>query len=133
MGYLSWRRSLYVVQAGRARELLLEAGVVPDEADAVYRWVAKENLLRNPEQGTQALEDGAVLVFLESEMEKFAKEHGEEHSREKFVEIVKKSWRKLSPRAQEVAKEMVLPGLEEGLRGIVEDATRGEAEKGAGA
>ena len=39
-GYLTWRRSLYVKQAARAKELLLQAGVSGSEADEVATWVS---------------------------------------------------------------------------------------------
>jgi tRNAThr (cytosine32-N3)-methyltransferase len=65
-GYLAWRRSLYVKQSERARELLLSAGVSADEAEEAATWVSKAEMRTNP--GSQALEDAAVLVFLESEI-----------------------------------------------------------------
>jgi len=99
-GYLSWRRSLYVKQAERARDLLSQAGIEPAVAADVAIWVSKVGLRTNP--GTQALEDAAVLVFLESEIEAFAAQHAD-YLQEKFVDIVKKSWRKMSPRAQQLA------------------------------
>lgn len=43
-GYLKWRRSLYVIQADRARELLLQAGVEEEQADMVRKWVSKADL-----------------------------------------------------------------------------------------
>jgi len=106
-GYLSWRRSLYAKQAERARQLLHSAGVPAGEAADAATWVSKTGLRTNP--GTQALEDAAVLVFLESEIEAFAAQHTE-YPREKFVEILRKTWRKMSPRAQELARSLDLPG-----------------------
>ncbi len=105
-GYLAWRRSLYEKQSGRARELLTAAGVPAAEAESAATWVAKQGLKTNP--GTQALEDAAVLVFLESEIEAFAAQHAR-YPREKFVEILRKTWRKMSPRAQEFARGLDLP------------------------
>jgi len=105
-GYLAWRRSLYTRQAERARELLLAAGVPAEPAQDVATWVAKSGLRTNP--GTQALEDAAVLVFLESEIAAFAAQHAE-YPREKFVDILRKTWRKLSPRGQELAAALDLP------------------------
>jgi Domain of unknown function (DUF4202) len=105
-GYLAWRRSLYVKQSERARQLLLCAGVTESEAADAATWVSKTGLRANP--GTQALEDAAVLVFLESEIEAFAAQHGE-YPREKFVDILRKTWRKMSPRAQELARGLELP------------------------
>ena len=105
-GYLSWRRSLYTKQAARARELLLAAGVSAEEADAAAGWIAKTGLKTNP--GTQVLEDAAVLVFLESEIEAFAAQHAD-YPEEKFVDILRKTWRKLSPEAQQAALGLPLP------------------------
>ena len=106
VGYLTWRRSLYVKQADRARALLLEAGVATAVADDVATWVSKTGLKTNA--GTQALEDAAVLVFLENEIGAFAAQHAD-YPREKFVDILRKTWRKLSPAAQQFALALDLP------------------------
>lgn len=105
-GYLAWRRSLYVKQAERARELLVIAGVSAGEAAEVATWVSKSGLKTNP--GTQALEDAACLVFLENEIAAFAAQHAD-YPREKFVEILRKTWRKMSPNAQALARGLALP------------------------
>lgn len=105
-GYLAWRKSLYTKQAERARALLLAAGVSETEAADVATWVAKSGLKTNA--GTQALEDAACLVFLENEIESFAAQHAE-YPREKFVDILRKTWRKMSGRAQQLALELPLP------------------------
>jgi tRNAThr (cytosine32-N3)-methyltransferase len=106
VGYLSWRKSLYGKQATRARELLVQAGVSAAEADEVATWVSKTGLKINP--GTQALEDAACLVFLENEIEAFAAQHAD-YPPEKFVDILKKTWRKMSPAAQQAALGLQLP------------------------
>lgn len=111
-GYLAWRKSLYTKQADQARALLLQAGIPATDADEVHAWVSKTGLKSNP--GTQALEDAAVLVFLENEIEAFAARH-HEYPREKFVEIIRKTWRKLSPAAQDTAKSLPLPPAIEAL------------------
>lgn len=116
-GYLRWRRSLYTKQAERARALLLEAGVSEAEAGEVATWVSKTGLASNP--GTQALEDAACLVFLENEIGAFAAQHAE-YPREKFVEILRKTWRKMSPRAQTLAGSLALPA---GIAELVREAT----------
>lgn len=118
-GYLAWRRSLYTKQAERARALLLEAGVVPEEAAEVATWVSKTGLKTNA--GTQALEDAACLVFLENEISAFAAAHAE-YPREKFVEILRKTWRKMSPRAQELARGLALPPA---VAALLQEATAG--------
>lgn len=105
-GYLQWRKSLYAKQAARARELLITAGFPGAEADEAAAWVAKTALKSNP--GTQALEDAACLVFLENEIAGFAAQHAD-YPREKFVDILRKTWRKMSPRGQELARQLALP------------------------
>jgi tRNAThr (cytosine32-N3)-methyltransferase len=105
-GYHAWRRFLYTKQAERARELLLAAGVSADEAAQVATWVSKTGLKAN--EGTQALEDAACLVFLENEIAGFAAQHAD-YPREKFVDIIRKTWRKMSPRAHELALALDLP------------------------
>lgn len=106
VGYLKWRQSLYKKQADRARELMLQAGVPSADADAAATWVSKTALKTNP--GTQALEDAACLVFLENEIQDFAAQHSD-YPREKFVDIIRKTWKKMSPRGQELAKTIPLP------------------------
>jgi tRNAThr (cytosine32-N3)-methyltransferase len=105
VGYHAWRRSLYTKQAERARELLLAAGVPAAEADDVATWVSKTDLKANA--GTQALEDAACLVFLENEIAGFAAQHAE-YTQEKFIEILRKTWRKMSPEAQRQALALPL-------------------------
>jgi tRNAThr (cytosine32-N3)-methyltransferase len=119
-GYHAWRRSLYTKQSERARALLLEAGIPAAEAAEVATWVAKNGLKTNP--GTQALEDAACLVFLENEIVAFAAQHAD-YPREKFVEILRKTWRKMSPAAQRLAHALVLPpSIEALVRDAVTDA-----------
>ena len=118
-GYLTWRRSLYTKQAERARALLVAAGVLAVEADDVATWVSKTGLKTNA--GTQALEDAACLVFLENEIGAFAAQHAG-YPREKFVEILRKTWRKMSPAAQQAALALNLPPA---IGGLVRDAVGG--------
>jgi len=105
-GYHAWRKSLYKKQADRARELLLQASVPAAEADEVATWVSKTGLKTNP--GTQALEDAACLVFLDTEIPGFATQHAD-YSKEKYVDIIRKTWRKMSPRGHELAHTIPFP------------------------
>ena len=119
VGYLNWRRSLYTKQAERARSLLLAAGIAAPEAAEVATWVSKTGLKTNP--GTQALEDAACLVFLENEISAFAAQHAD-YPREKFIDILRKTWRKMTPAAQRAALELDLPPT---IGELVRDAVRG--------
>jgi len=115
-GYNAWRRSLYGKQADRAREILVEAGISTADADDVATWVSKTGLLRNP--GTQALEDAACLVFLEFEVAGFAARH-EEYTREKFLNILRRTWRKMSEPARAEALKLPFP---EGIAALLHEA-----------
>lgn len=119
VGYLAWRKSLYHRQAGRARELLLAAGFSAGETADAADWVAKAGLKTNP--GTQALEDAACLVFLENEIGSFAAQHAA-YPREKFVDILRKTWKKMSPRAQALGLGLPLPPA---TAALVRDAVNG--------
>jgi hypothetical protein len=121
-GYHAWRRSLYLKQAERARDLLLQAGVPAAEAADVATWVSKSGLKTNP--GTQALEDAACLVFLENEIGAFAAQHAA-YPREKFIDILRKTWRKMSPPAREFALGLELPPA---IAELVRDAVQGPAQ-----
>lgn len=108
-GYHAWRKSLYVKQSERARELLLQAGISESEANEVALWVSKTGLKTNP--FTQALEDAAILVFLENEITHFAAQHAD-YPEAKFVGILRKTWHKLSSPGQQVALRLDLePGI----------------------
>ncbi len=118
-GYLSWRRSLYTKQAERARGILLSAGVATEEAANAATWISKSGLKTNP--GTQVLEDAAVLVFLENEIADFAAKNAD-YPREKFIDILQKTWRKLSPAGQQAALGLDLPPA---IAGLIHDALVG--------
>lgn len=98
-GYLRWRKALQVRQGERARELL--AGLVDDALrERIGRLVAK-GAPKGDAEG-QALEDAACLVFLESEIADFAAQHAD-YSADKYVDILKKTWVKMSPAGQQAA------------------------------
>ena len=87
-----------------------------NEATDVATWVSKTGLKTNA--GTQALEDAACLVFLENEIGAFATQHAD-YPREKFVDILRKTWRKMSPGAQQAALGLELPS---GIAALVREA-----------
>ena len=100
IGYLQWRKDLYKIQANRAAELMTEAGYDDAETDRAWRAVAKKNIKGNPD--TQLLEDVTDLVFMEHYMLEFVGKHPE-YSEEKWIEIIQKTWRKMSDDAHRFA------------------------------
>ena len=97
IGYLTWRKDLYKTQADTVAELLLKVGYGDDVVERVRNAVAKKNIKSNPE--TQLLEDVTDLVFLEHYMLEFVGKHPD-YSEDKWIEIVRKTWSKMSERAQ---------------------------------
>ena len=99
-GYLQWRTGLYKFHAETAARLLTEAGYDEAAIERVRQAVGKRGLKVNPD--TQMLEDIADLVFIEHYMLEFAGKHAE-YSEEKWLDIIRKTWKKMSPRAHEFA------------------------------
>jgi len=100
IGYLKWRKDLYKIQANTAAKLLLEAGLGDKEVDRVRNSVAKKNIKGNPD--TQLLEDVTDLVFMEHYMQEFVGKHPD-YTEEKWIEIIQKTWHKMSSNAHEFA------------------------------
>jgi hypothetical protein len=100
IGYLQWRKDLYKIQAGRAAELMRQAGYDDAQAERAWKAVAKKSIKGNPD--TQLLEDVTDLVFLEHYMLEFVGKHPD-YSEEKWIDIIQKTWRKMSAEAQQFA------------------------------
>ncbi len=99
-GYLAWRTGLYKFHAETAGELMRQAGYDDAMIDKVKAAVGKRGLKVNPD--TQMMEDVTDLVFIEYYMLGFAGQHAE-YSEEKWLDIVRKTWRKMSQRAHDFA------------------------------
>jgi len=99
-GYLQWRTGLYRFHAETAGRLLREAGYDETAVERVEKAVGKRALKVNKD--TQLLEDVTDLVFIEHYMLAFAEKHPE-YDEEKWLDIVRKTWKKMSPSAQEFA------------------------------
>jgi hypothetical protein len=99
-GYLQWRTKLYKFHASATGDLMRQAGYDEDMIERVMTIVSKKGLKVNPE--TQPMEGVGGLVFLEHYMQDFAAKHPE-YSEEKWLQIIDKTWQKMSPRAREFA------------------------------
>jgi len=100
IGYLKWRKDLYKIQAENAAVLLLEAGYDDETINRVKNAVAKKNIKGNAD--TQLLEDVTDLVFMEHYLLEFVAKHPD-YSDEKWIEIIQKTWHKMSANAHEFA------------------------------
>jgi hypothetical protein len=100
IGYLKWRKDLYKIQAENAAALLLEAGYDDETINRVKNAVAKKNIKGNAD--TQLLEDVTDLVFMEHYILEFVAKHPD-YTDQKWVEIIQKTWHKMSGNAHEFA------------------------------
>ncbi|KAI8951319.1 hypothetical protein F4801DRAFT_545147 [Xylaria longipes] len=106
-GYLTWRAKQKTQAAEKIKALLCSLSSSPlpaEDIDRVAALVRKENLAADPE--TQALEDVACLVFLDDQLDDFEKR--DDVDEDKMVNILRKTWAKMSPRGREIALDMKL-------------------------
>ena len=125
IGYLKWRKDLYKIQANTAAGLLQQAGFDDETIERVRNSVAKKNIKGNPD--TQLLEDVTDLVFMEHYMLEFVGKHPD-YSEEKWIEIIQKTWNKMSDDAHDFA----LSGnvrLPESLVPLIQKAVAGGADE----
>lgn len=99
-GYLKWRNELKKLHALKAEDILLEVGYGTDIIDDVKMMLLKKQLKKN--ELTQAIEDVICLVFLEHYFDAFAAKHTED----KIVDIVQKTWAKMSEKGHNAALQL---------------------------
>ena len=112
-GYHRWRTGLYDFHAETAGRILAEAGYDAATIAELQNLLRKRELKANPR--TQLLEDVACLVFLENEFSRLAREHEET----KMIDILRKTWRKMSDRGHAAALKMPMAA---GDRALIEKA-----------
>lgn len=116
-GYSKWRTTLARFHADTAARILQEAGYGEDAQARVVKLIRKQGLGTDPE--TQTLEDVICLVFLEHYFTDFSAKHEDA----KVVDILRKTWAKMSPRGHEMALELA-SGLAPDRRALIERAVK---------
>ena len=99
-GYHQWRNTLKKYHAELAGQFMAQAGYEPEAIARVQQILQKQRLQDDPE--VQLLEDVICLVFLEYYFLPFAAQHPEE----KVLEIVQKTWPKMTERGHELALQL---------------------------
>ncbi len=102
VGYLNWRNDLKLFHAEKASEILKKVGYDEKLIESVTFLLLKKQLKKN--ELTQTLEDVICLVFLEFYFEKFS----EKYSEGKTIDILRKTWKKMSSKGQKAAMELQL-------------------------
>ncbi len=101
-GYRSWRTDLGAFHAETAGAILREVGYDDATIGRVSSLLRKERLKADPD--VQLFEDVICLVFLEHYLADFATQHDEE----KLVDILRKTWRKMSDAGRSAARTLDL-------------------------
>jgi hypothetical protein len=108
-GYHRWRNELKAFHAGKAGEILKEAGYSEPVIARVQELNLKKNLPADPE--IQILEDALCLVFLQHQLPELASKTTEE----KMLNALRKSWNKMSRHARAEALQLPLSAREREL------------------
>lgn len=101
-GYLRWRRALGRQHADEVGHILRDAGYPESTVDRVQHIIRKENLRSDP--AVQTHEDALCLVFLQTQFDQLADQLG----REKTIDVVAKTMRKMSPGGLAAARDLAL-------------------------
>lgn len=107
VGYLKWRETLKKMHADLTVDILKQVGFDQQFTDRVKAIVLKKLIKKNEE--SQTLEDTICLVFLDYYYDEFL----EKHNDDKIIDILKKTWVKMSDKGHEAA--LKLPFSEKGL------------------
>ena len=116
IGYLKWRTDLKNYHAERTAEIMADVGYDEATIERVKDLIQKKAIKRDPE--AQAIEDALCLVFLETQFSDFAKKESD-----KIIDILRKTWPKMSPQGQQLALELPLSDLD---RAIIETALQAQ-------
>lgn len=90
VGYLKWREDLKQMHAELTGEILKQVGFDDEFIDRVKAIVLKKLIKKNKE--SQTIEDVICLVFLDFYFDEFAAKHSDE----KIIDILQKTWKKMS-------------------------------------
>ena len=107
VGYLKWRETLKKMHGDLTADILKQVGYDDQFTDRVKAIILKKLIKKNEE--SQTIEDTICLVFLDYYFEEFAAKHNEE----KIIDILKKTWIKMSDKGHEAA--LKLPFSEKSL------------------
>jgi hypothetical protein len=99
-GYLRWREELKKFHAEKAGEILRAVGYPEQVVSRVQSLNLKQNFPNDPEG--RVLEDALCLLFLERQFGELAAKTSDD----KTINALQKAWKKMTPAAQALAKEI---------------------------
>ena len=101
-GYLTWRKELAKSHAKILGDIMVQGGYSDDIVSRGQHIIQKRKLKSDAE--SQTLEDVSCLVFLNHYFEAFAAKHSEQ----RVIDIVQKTWAKMSEKGHQAALELTL-------------------------
>ncbi|WP_372937076.1 DUF4202 domain-containing protein [Seonamhaeicola sp.] len=100
VGYLKWRETLKKMHAEITADILKQVGYDNQYIERITQLITKKLIKKNEE--SQTLEDTVCLVFLDYYFEEFAAKHEDE----KVIDILQKTWKKMSDKGHEAALQL---------------------------
>ena len=97
-GYLRWRQELKEFHAQKAADILRNLGYADTVIARVEGLISKRAFPNDPE--SRVLEDALCLLFLEHQFAELAAKSADD----KMINAVQKTWKKMSTKAQEIAR-----------------------------
>ncbi len=101
-GYKKWRSDLATFHGETTAQLMAQTGYTPSDRERVKDILLKKRLKTDSE--VQTLEDVACLVFIEHYLQAFASKHSED----KLIDIIRKTWNKMSEKGHNAALALPL-------------------------
>ncbi|MDP2289705.1 MAG: DUF4202 domain-containing protein [Actinomycetota bacterium] len=108
-GYLRWKRDQRQRHGRDVGELLVRVGYDAETIERVQALVRRDNLATDP--GSQAVEDAACLVFIETQLADIAGKLDHHH----LIDVIRKTAKKMSPAALAAVAHIPLGEAEQSL------------------
>ncbi|MDO9175789.1 MAG: DUF4202 domain-containing protein, partial [Actinomycetota bacterium] len=108
-GYLRWKRDQRQRHGRDIGELLATVGYDPESIERVQALVRRDQLATDP--GSQAVEDAACLVFIETQLADIASKLDHDH----LIDVIRKTAKKMSPAALAAVAQIPLGEAEQSL------------------
>ncbi|MCY7299388.1 MAG: DUF4202 domain-containing protein [Ilumatobacteraceae bacterium] len=108
-GYLKWKRDQRVRHAADVGSLLVEVEYGSAEIERVQALVRRDHLATDP--GSQAVEDAACLVFIETQLADVSTKLEHDH----LIDVIRKTAKKMAPAALAAVSTIPLGEVEQSL------------------
>jgi len=113
VGYIKWRETLKKMHAEMTAEILKSVGYESKFIERVTFLIQKKLIKKDEE--SQIIEDVICLVFLEHYLEEFSAKHSDE----KIIDILRKTWKKMSEKGHKEALKLT---YSENIKSLINSA-----------